>query len=127
MDSQGQRPLGRVRFLFATLLVAAVGIGASAPSAIAVPGNFWGVSPQATPSLEQLQRLKAGGEYIKVEQPGYAAPCWHDVDGDGKKDLLVGQFKDGKIKVYRNEGGGKFAAGEWLKAEGDVAKVPGVW
>jgi FG-GAP-like repeat len=72
-------------------------------------------------------RLKADGVPVRVESPGYAAPCWADIDGDGKKDLLVGQFHQGKIRVYRNLGDGKLAAGEWLKAEGAVAEVPGVW
>src|SRR5262245_1074864 len=72
-------------------------------------------------------RLTAGGAAIRVESPGYAAPCWADVDGDGKKDLLVGQFNQGKIRVFKNLGAGKLAAGEWLKAEGQVAEVPGVW
>ncbi|MEC9003817.1 MAG: VCBS repeat-containing protein [Planctomycetota bacterium] len=72
-------------------------------------------------------RLSGGGQAVRVESPGYAAPCWADVDGDGKKDLLVGQFNNGKIRVYRNLGGNKLAAGQWLKAEGQVAEVPGVW
>jgi polysaccharide biosynthesis protein PslG len=33
----------------------------SASPAMAVPGNFWGVVPQATPSVEQFQRLRTGG------------------------------------------------------------------
>lgn len=45
----------------AAFVVALVVVGASAPAAGAVPGNFWGVVPQATPSAEQLQRLKRGG------------------------------------------------------------------
>jgi hypothetical protein len=77
--------------------------------------------------FENPVRLKGGGEFIRVESPGYASPCWADLDGDGKKDLLVGQFRDGKIRVYRNLGDGELAAGEWLKAEGQVASVPGVW
>ena len=78
-------------------------------------------------SFEKPQRLEAGGESIQVEAPGYAAPCWADMNGDGKKDLLVGQFRDGKIKVYFNAGAGGFTKGEWLQAGGEVAKVPGVW
>jgi hypothetical protein len=72
-------------------------------------------------------RLEADGVPVRVESPGYAAPCWADIDGDGRKDLLVGQFKQGKIHVYKNLGDGKLGAGEWLKAEGDVAEIPGVW
>lgn len=72
-------------------------------------------------------RLKAGGAAIRVESPGYAAPCWADLDGDGKKDLLVGQFRQGKIRVFKHLGAEKFAPGNWLQAEGKVAEVPGVW
>jgi hypothetical protein len=71
--------------------------------------------------------MKADGVAVRVESPGYAAPCWADVDGDGKNDLLVGQFHQGKIRVFKNLGEGKFASGVWLKAEGQVAEVPGVW
>lgn len=77
--------------------------------------------------FEPPVRLKAGGVPIRVESPGYAAPCWVDVDGDGKKDLVVGQFRQGKLKVYKNLGNGKFAEGVWLQAEGKLAEVPGVW
>lgn len=76
--------------------------------------------------------LKGGDDAVRSEAPGYASPCWADIDQDGKKDLLVGQFADGKIKVYRNLGQkalmeGKLGAGEWLQAEGEIAVVPGVW
>jgi hypothetical protein len=77
--------------------------------------------------FESPVRLKGGAEFVRVESPGYAAPCWADIDGDGKMDLLVGQFHDGKIHVFKGLGGGKLASGEWLKAGGKVAKVPGVW
>jgi hypothetical protein len=73
--------------------------------------------------------MTAEGAAVRVESPGYAAPCWADIDGDDKKDLLVGQFNDGKIQVFKNLGAGpeKLAAGDWLQAEGKVAEVPGVW
>jgi hypothetical protein len=72
-------------------------------------------------------RLKAGDASVRVDSPGYAAPCWADVDGDGKKELLVGQFNGGKIRVFKHLGDTKFAPGIWLQAEGKVAEVPGVW
>ena len=72
-------------------------------------------------------RLKAGDKAIRVEAPGYAFPCWGDVDGDGKKELLVGQFRGGKIKVYKHLGDHKFAEGYWLQVDGKPAEVPGVW
>jgi hypothetical protein len=77
--------------------------------------------------FERPVRWLAGGKPVRVESPGYASPCWADVDGDGKKDLLVGQFKKGKIKVYKNRGDDTYAAGAWLQAEGSDAEVPGVW
>lgn len=71
-------------------------------------------------------RMEAGGDFVKVESPGYAAPCWVDLDQDGHGDLVVGQFAGGKMKVFRGSEGG-LTTGEWLKAEGKVAEVPGVW
>ena len=84
----------------------------------------------ATASATDFQppvRLLADGVPVRVEAPGWAAPCWADVDADGKKDLLVGQFNQGKIRVYKNLGGGKLAAGAWLKADEIDAEIPGVW
>ena len=77
--------------------------------------------------FEPPVRLKAGDAAIRVESPGYAAPCWADINGDGKKELLVGQFNQGKIRVFKHLGGVKFAPGTWLQAGGKVAEVPGVW
>jgi hypothetical protein len=83
--------------------------------------------PSGAADFEPPVRLKAGEGAIRVERPGYAAPCWADLKGNGKMCLLVGQFGEGKIEVYEHLGGAEFAPGEWLKAEGDVAEVPGVW
>jgi hypothetical protein len=41
--------------------------------------------------------------------------------------LLVGQFNQGKIRVFEHLDAETFAPGNWLQAEGNVAEVPGVW
>ena len=71
--------------------------------------------------------LKADGKLIQSESPGYASPCLADLTGDGKKDLLVGQFRGGKIKLHPGLGDGKFGKGDWLKSGGEIIEVPGVW
>ena len=86
-----------------------------------------GVPLAAAVDFDKPVRLKGGDEFVRVEGPGWAAPCIADIDRDGKPDLLVGQFNKGKIRVYKGLGDMKFAPGEWLQAEGKVAEVPGVW
>ena len=38
--------------------------------------------------------------------PGVA---WHDIDGDGNDDLIIGSGKDGRLAVFLNNGKGGFA------------------
>jgi hypothetical protein len=54
-------PVARLRVWATALAIAALGAAVSAAPASALPGNFWGVVPQLTPSAEQFQRLKTGG------------------------------------------------------------------
>jgi len=77
--------------------------------------------------FESPVRLQADGKPVNVGGPGFAAPCWADVDGDGKKDLLVGQFSRGRIRFYKNLGENKLAKSQWLQAEGKIVQIPGVW
>ena len=94
---------------------------------LAALGLFCCAAPVSSADFAPPVRLKADGVAIRVESPGYACPCWADLDGDGKMDLLVGQFNQGKIRVFKGLAPGKFAKGTWLKADGKVAEVPGVW
>lgn len=99
------------RFLLSALLgLCASGIACSRPQGFKPP-----------------VRLRVGNTPIRAESPGYAAPGWADINGDGKMHLLVGQFAGGKIQVFPHVGGENFAVGTWLQAAGEVAEVPGVW
>jgi hypothetical protein len=70
MAKQRKRPLGQVRAWTVAIVVSVAGLAAMAPTAMAVPANFWGVSPQATPNVEQFQRLGAGGvDSVRIPIP----------------------------------------------------------
>lgn len=53
--------------------------------------------------LAEGVRLTADGAPIDG-QIGHLVPAVADWNGDGRKDLLVGQFGGGKIRLYLNEG-----------------------
>jgi len=74
--------------------------------------------------------ISAGGVPIRTESPGYASPAMVDLDGDGLEDLIVGQFKGGKMLFCKNTGASgtpAFAESAWIETSGQPATVPGVW
>lgn len=87
------------------------------------------ISTQTTdlsPELEQPVRLQAAGKPIDTDI-GHAAPFVCDFDGDGVRDLLVGQFGGGALWIYRNEGTNsqpKLAAGVKFKDGKEDGRVP---
>src|SRR5262245_21057149 len=79
-----------------------------------------------SPDLRPPVKLEAGGKAIDSEM-GHAAPWVADYDGDGQKDLLVGQFGGGKLRMYRNVGTNaqpSFQDSEWFQAGGSTGSVP---
>jgi hypothetical protein len=83
-----------------------------------------GVDPAR--ELEPPVRLEAGGKPIDTAV-GHAAPFVSDFDGDGVRDLLVGQFGEGLLWVYKNVGTNaqpKFAAGVKFKDGNADGRVP---
>lgn len=57
----------------------------------------------AEPKLQEGIKIMAAGKPIDIEV-GHLVPCVTDWNSDGKKDLIVGQFANGAIRLYLNEG-----------------------
>lgn len=62
-----------------------------------------GLCASASAGLKEGVKLEADGEAIDV-QVGHLVPLAMDWNDDGKKDLIVGQFSGGKIRLYLNHG-----------------------
>ncbi len=83
-------------------------------------------SPAPQVELAPPVRLEAAGKPIDTDV-GHAAPFVCDFDGDGTQDLLVGQFGDGLLWIYRNEGTNaepRLAAGVKFKEGKEDGRVP---
>jgi hypothetical protein len=79
-----------------------------------------------SPELAEPVRLEAAGKPIDTDV-GHAAPYVYDWDGDGVNDLLVGQFGDGILWIYKNIGTNaapKYAAGVKFKDGAKDGRVP---
>lgn len=61
------------------------------------------------PVLQQPKHINGTEQEIRTEKHGLAYPAFYDWNGDGKTDLLVGEFETGasNIKVYLNTGTAK--------------------
>lgn len=99
--------------MFGMILLAMIGVGPQAPDVL--------VDDLAPPV-----RIEAAGKPIDTDV-GHAAPSVCDFDGDGLHDLLVGQFGDGLLWIYLNEGTStepKLAAGVKFKEGKEDGRVP---
>ncbi len=72
-------------------------------------------------------QVPTGGTALDVEHSGHSAPFIGDFFGDGLPTLLVGQFYDGRLRIYRNVGTRtkpRFDSYTWFEAGGKIASVP---
>ena len=107
--------------MFTSILLAAIA-AAPAAGAAGTQANNAGLDPELCPPV----RIEAAGKPIDTAV-GHAAPFVADFDGDGVPDLLVGQFGEGKLWIYHNEGTAaapKLAAGQLFKDGADTGRVP---
>jgi hypothetical protein len=71
-------------------------------------------------------KLEANGEPIDAEI-GHFVPAVADWNSDGKKDLIIGQFKEGKIQLFLNYGTDSaplFKEAQYLQAGGEEISLP---
>lgn len=71
--------------------------------------------------------VMADGQPLDVGGIGYAAPFMSDYDGDGVRDLWVGEFNEGRLRIYRNLGTNskpRFGQYEWFKDGAATGRVP---
>lgn len=83
-------------------------------------------SEGARPAEFRMELVEAAGAPIEVDL-GHAAPLFRDFDGDGLEDLLVGQFGDGMLRVYRNvgrRGAPAFDRFEWFRTQSGPGSIP---
>src|SRR5262245_59495404 len=99
------------------LLVAVLwSVGAGEPDSALVRGE-----------LQPPVRIEANGRPIDVQREAHAAPWYGDFDGDGVDDLLVGEYFEGRLRIFRNRGTSRepsFTDYGWFKAGGAIAGVP---
>ena len=115
------RPTGVGWKFFALVAGAGIGTAAVAMAADAPP------APAASSELAPPVQIFAGDKPIDTDI-GHAAPFFGDINGDGKSELLVGQFGEGKLRIYTNIGTKQepkfddhFA---WFQADRQDGKVP---
>lgn len=80
-------------------------VGGVLPLTLAAPATSQAPAARDTARapLRAPFRIEAAGRPIDVGI-GHAAPLVTDWDGDGVRDLLVGQFEGGQLRIYLNRG-----------------------
>jgi hypothetical protein len=111
------------------VVAALLAIGGLARAQEGVPYDVAHDEPKgaATGTLHAPTRLSAADGVIDSGPSwGHSGPWVEDVDGDGQRDLIVGDFS-GLFRLYRNEGTNhepRYAAAVNLRAGDADAKVP---
>ena len=77
--------------------------------------------------FETPVRLTGVDGPIDVQRTGHSAPFVGDFDADGVRDLLVGEFHEGRLRILRNLGTDdepRYEGFQWFKAGAQLGRVP---
>jgi hypothetical protein len=127
--SKATKYIGRgARAWTAALAVGLLGLAIFAAAAQAVPATFWGVVPQATPSAEQFQRLRAGGvdsvriqiDWGGVQPTRGGALNWSGIDGVVAKAANAGL----EVLPFLNGAPAWAVPAVWVPGSGHTVKAP---
>lgn len=110
------------------VLAGEVSLAAGKPAGVAVREE------RDCPEFGEMVKIKVDGKPLTLNGSNFAAPLVTDWDGDGKKDLLIGEFAGhmtdgdwkGKIRFYSNTGTDacpEFGKYRYLEAGGKVITV----
>jgi hypothetical protein len=84
-----------------------------------------GVAFATPPMFHNYVYVEANNSPIAVSS--HANPSVIDWDGDGVKDLLLGEFTGGMIRFYSNDGSNSaphFTTFTYLQADGAIIQLP---
>jgi hypothetical protein len=77
------------------------------------------------PVYQSAVFIQAGG--VNIDVGYYASPCVYDWNGDGLKDLILGEFNNGNIRLYLNSGTNQapvFTTYSLMAADGITITLP---
>ena len=94
---------------------------------LALCASEWFVPFLGAGELLPPTQVCVDGRPLDVQRTGHSAPFVGDFDGDGIDDLLVGEFYEGRLRIFRNMGSNqkpRFKQHLWFQAGGRLGKVP---
>jgi hypothetical protein len=83
------------------------------------------LAPAATPRFTGPEFVDSAG--VPIDVGYYGAPTMYDWTSDGAKDLIVGQYDSGKVRLYPNIGldtAPEFEGYEFFKVAGMEITLP---
>ena len=93
-----------------------------------VAGGGFGYVDEFTPDGQLVARVASGGRKNAPPNAPWGVALAPSSFGPFSGDLLVGNFGNGRISAYKDNGGGKWVyKGELRRDDGSVLAIDGLW